>query len=417
MGGATPGRPLAAAVAAVLVLLGPLCGAGCSTPAAGGSGAAGSAAAGPAGATGTGGSRAATGSEPAAGPGAGGSPAAPGSEPAFGGQPRRSCLAGAPPGWASALDGGRTLPPGVGFTVAAYAGGSAFGQLTGPGGTAVAGLDLATGRLTSIAAVAPGAGGLGALAADARWLVWEQLDSQTNLSDWSVHAHDRATGVSTVLAGSRLPGGQFLAGQQPLPVLRRGVTAWAQPLPRRGPYVEAELRAVDLASGQVSVLDAGRLSSPVYAGPYLVWARVDAGGYGLRAADAATLRPVELPEALRRTGPIGHLAGSPRYLVWSDDDHSGLLVWPVGAATGYGLAGPDPNHHFQFLQVAGDFLLWYSGATSSIMDLRSGGAFDLAGTVAGAPDRIVAASSTGTPPAVRVAALDPATAPPIPGCR
>jgi hypothetical protein len=359
----------------VLALLGPVGGAGCSTPDAG-------------------------------------SPAvAGGSLPQ-----RRSCLVGAPPGWASALGGGRTLPPGAGFTVAAYAGGSAFGQLTGPGGTAVAELDLATGRLNTIAGVAPGAGGLGALAADERWLVWEQLDSQTNLSDWSVHAHDRATGVSTVLAGSRLPGGQFLAGQQPLPVLRHGVAAWAQPLPRRGPYVEAELRAADLTTGRVSVLDTGRLSSPVYAGPYLVWARVDAGGYRLRAVDAATLRPVELPEALRRTGPIGHLAGSPRYLVWSDDDHSDLLVWPVGAASGYGLAGPDPNHHFQFLQVSGDFLLWYSGATSSIMDLRSGGAFDLAGTVAGAPDRIVAALSTGTPPAVRVAAIDPATAPPTPGC-
>jgi hypothetical protein len=403
----------------VLTLLGPLCGAGCSTPDAGSSAAAGgSVAADPTGAAGTGDSRTATGSEPAAGSGAGGSSAPPGSEPAFGGLPRRrSCLVGAPPGWASALDGGRTLPPGVGFTVAGYAGGSAFGQLTGPGGTAVAELDLDTGRLNTVAAVAPGAGGLGALAVDERWLVWEQLDSQTNLSDWSVHAHDRATGMSTVLAASRLPGGEFLAGQQPLPVLRHGVAAWAQPLPRRGPYVEAELRAVDLASGRVSVLDAGRLSSPVYAGPYLVWARIDAGGgYGLRAADAATLRPVELPEALRRTGPIGHLAGSARYLVWSDDDHSDLLVWPIGAASGYGVAGPDPNHHFQFLQVSGDYLLWYSGATSSIMDLRSGGAFDLAGTVAGAPGRIVAASPTGTPPAVGVAAIDPAAAPPIPGC-
>jgi hypothetical protein len=147
------------------------------------------------------------------------------------------------------------------------------------------------------------------------------------------------------------------------------------------------------------VLDSGRVSGPVFAGPNLVWARVDAdGSYALRAVDALTLRPAALPAPASSPGPVRYLAGSSRYLAWSSDQQS-LHVWRVGTDA-YGDYTTNLEHPLQFLQIAGDFVLWYAGYPSSVLDLRTGRAFDLRGAVAGS-DAVIAESEPSRAPSTK----------------
>jgi hypothetical protein len=287
---------------------------------------------------------------------------------------------------------GIEAPAGTTFGLGAVLGSMAFGQFTGRDGAGIGQVDLNTGAVQQLTRYATGVSGLGAMAADPDWLVWEQLDSTTNLSDWSVHALRRAAGTHTVLATSRTPAGGFLPGQQPIPVLRNGVAAWAQPVSGPGGAPAAEVWAVQLATGQKHVLDAGLVSSPVYAGGYLVWAKVDAAGrFILRAVDGRTLAPVGLPNALAQPGSVGYLAGSPDYLVWSSQDTTTLTAWRLPDGPAVSFASPDAKHFFQFLQVSGDFLVWYAGASSALLDLRTGRGFDLPGTVAGSAQTLAVA--------------------------
>lgn len=251
-------------------------------------------------------------------------------------------------------------------------------------------LDLRSGRLTTIARYRPDVSGLGALAVEEPWVLWEQLDSKTNLADWSVRAFNRTTGQSIRIADSHSPGGGFVPGQQPLPVLRNGLAAWAQPVRTNGSTVQAELRVFDLGHRITRVLDSGRLSSPVYAGGLLVWAKVDdTRQYSLHAVDEKTLQPVELPEAIRRPDSVAYLGGSADRLVWSANDALTLHEWNFTTRKPAQYALSDRGHAFQFLQVAGDFLLWDGATTASVLDLTTGAAFDTPGTVAGSAQWIV----------------------------
>ena len=175
-------------------------------------------------------------------------------------------------------------------------------------------------------------------------------------------------------------------------MLRDGIAAWTQPV-----KAGAELKAVELATGRSRVLDTGRISSPVYAGPYLIWAKMDGTGtYAMLAVDAKTLEPVELPESLRRPDSVGYLGGSADHLAWSSHDASTVDVWRFGTG-GRTRYTTDNRHPFQFLQFAGGFLLWYGGISSSVLDLRTGTAFDVPGTVTGSADWIVGATPAAPP--------------------
>ncbi|MBO0870175.1 MAG: hypothetical protein J2P15_16575 [Micromonosporaceae bacterium] len=306
-----------------------------------------------------------------------------------------SCFGRVPADWATALTGAsHRLPSGVAFLIDALAGNTAFGEYKSRTGTGIGRVDVDTGAFTPITTFPPRTGGVGGMAAAYPWLVWEQLDSQTNPSDWSVHAWNQRTGTATVLATSRLADGGYLPGPQPLPVLRNGRAAWAQPLVSRSGPVQFDLHAVDLDTGRQYTVDTGRVSSPVYAGGYLVWGSyADSGGYALRAADATTLQRVPLPSLLGDPGTIGYLGGSSRYLAWSNADSSEVTAWQIGSPDLRRYASHDGRHPFQFLTIAGDFLLWYGGIVSSLLDLRTGRAFDVAGTLAGSPDAIAAGQS------------------------
>jgi hypothetical protein len=317
------------------------------------------------------------------------------SAPAPAGPYLKACFGTVPADWTRALRSRSvTSPAGIAFGPGAVAAGAAFGQFSSATASGIGRLDLTTGKLTRISLYGPGAGGMGAIAVDAPWLVWEQLDSQTDLADWSIHVWNLVTRTGSVLARSPLAGGHHIAGQQPLPVVANATAAWAQPVPGSSGPGKAQIRVADLRTGRTRTLDTGRVSSPVYAGPYLVWATIDGSGrYQFRAVDAATLRPVQVPAILREPGTIGYLAGSPDYLAWSTQDLTSLTVWQVGSGRSVRLVPADARHHFQFLQLAGHFLLWYNGTSSSVMDLRTGAGFDLRGEVAGSPGAVVIARS------------------------
>jgi hypothetical protein len=312
------------------------------------------------------------------------------------------CFAAAPADWSQRFhEHTMGVAGGLDFHLGAVAadGRLAFGRYRSAASEGVGAVDLATGALTTIAPLPAGAAGVGAMSAAQPWVVWEQANSTTDLGDWSVRAWNRQSNELLDLAASRLPDGQEVFGQAPLPVISRGMAAWAQPRPRQAGYPEAQVVRYDLATRQRTVLDSGRVSGPVFAGLDLAWARVEAdGSYTLRAVDAATLRPASLPERVRSPGSVLYLAGSPRYLAWSSGQQA-LHAWRVGSGE-YGDYTTDLRHPLQFLQLAGDFVLWYAGYPSSVLDLRTGRAFDVRGSLAGS-DAVIAESEPTRAPATK----------------
>jgi hypothetical protein len=244
------------------------------------------------------------------------------------------------------------------------------------------------------------------------------------LDNWSIHAWNQTTGASWVVSTSRLPDGTYVRGQQPLPVVRGTTAAWAQPIPSTTTgIVMAEIRTVDLTTRKQSTLDSGRLSSPVFAGQYLAWVKIDADGtYGIHAVDAMSGQLVALPDRVRRTGAIGYLGGSSQYLAWSTNNNLELIVWQVGTTRYYDMVMPDTRHYYQFLQIAGHFVLWYTGTGSSVLDLTTGAAFDISGGAAGSPDVIVLEQPVHAPTnktefvASRISSIPTSAAPVIPAC-
>jgi hypothetical protein len=310
------------------------------------------------------------------------------------------CIAQPPPTWTEAFQSHSVaLPSGTRFGLGAptISGQLAFGQFDTQSGSGIGSLDLGTGRMTRIATWDTPISGMGWMAVELPWVVWEQGNSQANLSDWSVLAWNKDTGVTSTIATSLLPDGSFLFGQPPLPALRHGLAVWAQPLPKRSDYNEAEIHVRDLARATDTILASGRVGAPVFAGRNLIWAQRDSvGGYSFQAADADTLRPTDLPARLRDPGPIVYVAGSSRYLAWSGDDSLGATVWTIDSGDFATYRSPDLNHAFQFMQLADHYLLYYGGTSSTVLDLLTGNGFDVAGSLAGS-DQVIAKEEPSAP--------------------
>ncbi len=333
------------------------------------------------------------------------------------------CFGAMPAGWTRALHAHSVISPaGTYFGPGGILGGAAIGQFNSATESGIGLLDMTTGRLTTIARLPGPGGGIGAMEVDPPWVVWEELDSQTNLNDWTIHVWNQRTGTARLLATSRLSNGTYVNGQQPEPVVGNGVAAWAQPVPSLDRHNKAQVRAVDLATGTVFTLDTGRVSSPVFAGPYLVWGKIDSAGRNLlRVADAENFRPVATPAALRDPGSLLYLAGSRQYLAWSSADLNTLTVWPVGTDRLLRFTQSNSGRPFQFLELTGHFVLWYTGVGSSVLDLRTGNGFDMAGSGAASADAITVQEQFKQPPkgsfaSVRVSTLATAAMPAIRTC-
>lgn len=185
------------------------------------------------------------------------------------------CFGAMPADWTRALRARSvTTPAGTYFGPGGIAGSAVLGQFNSAAESGIGRVDMITGRLTAISRLPGPVGGMSAMAVDPPWVVWTEVDSQntveTNLNDWTVHVWNLEQGAGRLLATSRLSDGKYVTGQEPVPVVRNGVAAWAQPVPSPDRYNRAQVRAVDLATGKMITLDMGRVSSPVYAGSYLV---------------------------------------------------------------------------------------------------------------------------------------------------
>jgi hypothetical protein len=336
------------------------------------------------------------------------------------GAPVAVCFGAMPAGWATPVQARSVATAaGVSFGPGGIAGSSVIGQFNSATGSGIGQLDMTTGKLTTISRYGPDVSGMGAMGVDPPWVVWQESDSQTNLSDWTIHAWNLTQSSGRLLATSPPIS---VAGQQPEPVVSNGVAAWAQPVGSRGRYEIAQVRAVVLSTGRMFTLDAGRVSSPVYAGPYLIWGKIDgAGHYLLRVIDAVGFKPVATPAPLRSPEPLTYLAGSPQYLAWSSGDLNTLTVWPIGTDRLLRFTQSNSGHSFQFMQLAGHFVVWYTGTGTSVLDLRTGDAFDYNGSAAVSGNTIAVEEQVSQPPkgsyaSVRISVLPVAAMPSIRGC-
>ncbi|MEK6227173.1 MAG: hypothetical protein AABM40_12890 [Chloroflexota bacterium] len=310
------------------------------------------------------------------------------------------CIALPPQTWTAGFQSHSTvLPAGTRFGLGAptISGQVAFGQFDTQSGSGIGSVDLTSGRMTRIATWDTQMSGMGWMAVELPWVVWEQGNSPANSSDWTVLAWNKDTGVTTTIATSLLPDGSFLFGQPPLPAIRHGIAVWAQPLPKRSDHNEAEIHVRELARGADTVIATGRVGAPIFAGRYLIWAQRDvAGSYSFQSVDADTLQPANLPARLRDPGPIVYVAGSSRYLAWSGDDSLEATVWAIDSGEFAKYRSPDLSHSFQFMQLADHYLLYYGGTSSTVLDLATGNGFDVAGSLAGS-DQVIAKEEPSAP--------------------
>jgi hypothetical protein len=286
----------------------------------------------------------------------------------------------------------------------------------------IAALDLSTRRMTVVSPMS--SSGFGWMSYADGWLVWAQGESDSQLGIWSIQVWNSTTHERRQITTSKLADGSYLTGELVFPVVGHGYVAWNQPVTEQS----ADLRVYNLATGKKTTLDSGRVSSPVFAGNYLVWAKFTAGAANpsFVFADAATLQPVAVPHELRGPREIGFLAGSSRYLVWTGTPKVGTPnngTWFVddlmtGTIQSYGAQ----NHEFQFPQLAGPFLVWFGADRNSVVDLRSGIGFDipLPNVVGAASDTIVIAGlpnpkgSVGS--STEIAVLHPSKLSPLQSC-
>lgn len=312
---------------------------------------------------------------------------------ALGAAPSVVCLTTMPSDFTAALAQGTVQLPGMAFSPQAVDAGHdvAFGTLQMTSELDVAALDLRTGRLRVLAAMPPPATGVSWMSFDDPWLAWEQTNSNDNLGNWSIEVLNTQIGLQRRLATSRLPDGTILTGQLAFPIVANGYVAWSQPTSAWS----ADLRLFRFDTASVETLDSGKLSSPVVAAGRLVWGKFGANQTlpSLRMADARTLQTVSIPPTLAGPMPIGYLAGSADYLVWTSGDSLAVERTATGAVQHYRFGSASLQHPFQFPMLARHFLVWFTGSSNTILDLRTGAAVDVAlpSSVAAAGDEIVIA--------------------------
>lgn len=309
-----------------------------------------------------------------------------------------ACVTALPASWGKSFAGGTTTPEGMHFGLSnpSVVGMVVYGQFNTATTSGIARLDLESGRLEKLVNFAPGVSGTNSIAVSPPWLSWTLGNSKNSVFDWTVSAKNLDTGEVLTLAQSRGPDGSLLPGQQPTLALRGTTLAWSQALPGPLTKYSSEIHLFDLGSRSEKILASGLVSAPVYTGNLLIWGERDgAGAYSFKTVDATTLAPLPLPTALRNPASIIYLSGSRDRLAWTVEGLQEANVWRVGSDERRVYKTPDIKHYFQFMQFAGDYLLWYSGVDSAVMDLDSGALVDVDGSLAAGDDLIVMQQPVG----------------------
>lgn len=310
----------------------------------------------------------------------------------------KACLTPFPATWGKSFAEETTTPEGMTFSLSnpSVVGRMVYGQFNTTASSGIARIDLDNGRLDTLVSFAPAASGTSSIAVSLPWLVWTISNSKNTFFDWTVSAQNLDTGELITLAQSRTADGSFLPGQQPTLALHGTRVAWSQALPGPLTKYSSEVHLFDLGSRSEKILASGLVSAPVYAGNLLIWGERDATGvYSFKTVDADTLVPMALPAALRDPASIIYLSGTRDWFAWTVEGLQVVNIWQVGSAERRVYKTPDIKHYFQHMQFAGNYLLWYTGITSAIMDLDSGALVDVDGSLATGDDLIVMARPVG----------------------
>lgn len=260
--------------------------------------------------------------------------------------PQELCFSHPPSDWASAMSKVVASFDRMNFGLGAVdeQDGLAFGGTFGSGDT-IASVDLASGQIKVAGPMA--SNGFGWMTYADGWVVWPLLGSGSSSIQILNTRSRELRQIESPLAGTAAVG--------------HGYVVWTH----AGNDQSSDLRVYRLATGTITTLDSGIITSPVFAGNYLVWAKQSPGSPNpsFVFADATTLQPVAVPAELRASREIGNLAGSPDRLVWTSTPKASSPntgTWFVddlasGTIKTYGAR----NHYFQFPQLAGPYLVWF----------------------------------------------------------
>jgi len=312
--------------------------------------------------------------------------------------PTELCFNAPPADWVAAMSNSVATLNGINFGPSAVDAerGIAYGYFQSASQQGIAAVDLTTGKMSVVSLMSPSESGVAWMSYADGWLAWAQGESNSVLGIWSIQVWNSQTQEKRQIATSRLADGTYLTGQLVYPVVGHGYVAWNQPVSN----TSADVRVYRFATRTMTTLDTGYVSSPVFAGIYLVWGKKGAAAGSqaeFRFADAATLEPVAGPAELSRSYVATYLAGSPDSLLWIaipqvlSPNNSMMSVddLATGRVTEYGAR----NHYLQFPTIAGPYLVWFGADKNSVVDLRTASGFDipLPGGVAAAADTIVVA--------------------------
>ena len=316
----------------------------------------------------------------------------------------RICIGPIPEAWNSAFKSESVVTPtGVSFSLAnqGLTSDVAFGQFRTDSDTGIGSINLRTGSLVKLTHFPAGVSGTGWMAVDGSWLVWEQSDSNVDPTNWTLRALNLVSSEQLILTGStKLAGGLFQMGQSPVPVVSNGVVAWGEPTASPDNSPRSKVVLYNLTSRQAMTIDAGIVSSPVFAGDKLVWAKIDptSHAYSFAAVQSDTLASVDVTTLFPKPDSIVNLAGSGEYLAWTLNGSMQMEVLRLSDHQLREYPSPDDRHHLQFPMLVSHYAAWYSGNVSSVLDLDTGRAFDVNGSVAAASGTIAKLEPVGVIP-------------------
>jgi len=144
---------------------------------------------------------------------------------------------------------------------------------------------------------------------DGRWLVWNEYHSLSSFDDFTTWSWDSRSGRLRRIGGAaHAPSGGFWPSPWRQPDARAGFATWTQ---GSGSGGKGDVHVFDLARGINKIVRRGHPGgSFLVAGGLAVWPESMRAGAltAMRAADAATGRPVTPPPALRSLRGVSGLA-------------------------------------------------------------------------------------------------------------
>jgi hypothetical protein len=307
------------------------------------------------------------------------------------------CFRPIPLDWAAALSRKVATLDNTTFAPAAVddSAGVVYGYFRNASQQGVASVNLQTGKMTVVSTMTAAESGVMWMTYADGWLVWAQGEATDLIGNWSIQAWNAIAHVKLQLATSKLPDGTYLQAEEVFPVVGHGYVAWNQPTSE----TSVDLRVYRLDTRSEATLDSGKLSSPVFASNYLVWAKFLDGASEptFRFADVGTLQPASIPAELTKPRPITFLAGSNDTLVWTANPEGTSSTYYMGVdslSEGQVRWYSSNSHPLQFPFVSGDYLVWFAATSNAVADLRTGSSFEITGNgaIAAAGDTIVVAS-------------------------